>query len=225
MSRKHSTFLALAMLEAQSQLDHPLHPHMSTLPQSKDLTTMPIFWNDEDRSMLRNCCSEFDSTLLEVEVKCWADEFNLLKTLLDEFPYSPEQWYWARANIVSRNMQIPQDIFSGVFSLDELCSGDGEVSGAEEVEVKHLSKSQKKRNKKKKSKQNGVKSDTIPIIVPLADMANHSSNPSVTWRLDPDEKIFEMKSIRALVLCIYLPPTSFQAVSLFVSITLLTSYQ
>lgn len=199
ISRKHTTFLALAILEgldtestdeaSENDENGCTKHHIKSLPKVDDLTTMPVFWSNEDRSILRNCCNEFD-ILVEKESKVWRDEYQLLSSLLKEefsFPYTLQQWLWVRANIVSRNMQIPSKIFNSVFEENE------EVS---EV-AKPLSKSQKKRNRKKKHVQ--AIDETIPILVPLADMANHSSSPTVTWRLDPVEKMFEMKAMKLIV--------------------------
>ena len=119
----------------------------------------------------------------------WETEFNNLKSLLSsdktsEFHIQREQWFWARTVISSRNMQIPLDIFNAVFH-DRSAVDEG---AAEFVRAEH--------------REDGAaaapvedSSATMPVIVPLADLANHSISPSLTWGFNPDLHRFEMKTM------------------------------
>jgi hypothetical protein len=136
--------------------------------------------------------------------------------------FQREQWLWARTVISSRNMQVPSHIFNAVFqessaveeislevALDVILEEPTEaidIAIEQFSEIKKLSKSQKKRGKQRAKKNAQLPKSgnlsvddaeaTIPIIVPLADLANHSDNPNVIWCLNTEQRYFEMKTLR-----------------------------
>lgn len=186
---KHNVFLALAMLEAleEEQGDSVAHHHVRSLPFIDELDTMPIFWSQEDRRLLQNYCTEFYK-LSEEERSVWSEEYDFLLCMLPHLNFHKNQWFWARANIVSRNMQIPTSIFEAIFP----------ISTEQSQSELPLSKSQKKRMKKKKKKHVTKRDqhDTVPIVVPLVDLANHSHVPNASWCLNIETRVFEMRAIR-----------------------------
>jgi hypothetical protein len=41
--------------------------------------------------------------------------------------------------------------------------------------------------------------DSVPIIIPLADLANHSYTPNASWRINNETGCFEMLATRHVV--------------------------
>jgi hypothetical protein len=120
----------------------------------------------------------------------WETEFNTLKSLLSpdeasDLKFRREQWFWARTVISSRNMQIPLNIFKTTFNDDSLA----EERVEEFTRVEHSGESVAEAPVE-------VSSATMPVIVPLADLANHSNSPNLTWGFNPVLRQFEMRTIR-----------------------------
>lgn len=172
------------------------------------------------------------------------------KTSSSQFPFSLDQWLYARTIIASRNMQVPVEKMAHVsteasttrlqegesvvelsndgaldYSLeaiaedgDESTAGGGSEAAGAAVVVTKPKKAKKKSKRKQKGGRgkegaapqrgaaaathkvsNQPEADTIPIVVPLADLANHSNEPNASWRINEREKCFEMVVISDVV--------------------------
>lgn len=188
--------------------------HYASLPCASDLASMPVFWNGEDRGILKQS-SPLAHNQCEEEVRGWekehADVALLLSTADKTLPFSKADWLHARAIVASRNMQIPKTVFETIRPSSAAASSELPEAPKDAVvppagPPQALSKSQKKRLKKGKKKTAGGGSaaaeeeedTTVPVVVPIIDLANHSAHANVVWGVNTDDGRFEMRAMRDL---------------------------
>jgi hypothetical protein len=150
--------------------------------------------------MLSSKVSPLAFNKLKVELEMWKAEFSSLTEMIfmdkekdaNCLHFTLKQWLYARAIVVSRNMQIPSSVLGTSCDFQD---PEGSVSAAQ-VDSPHVMKNENSNGKlmgrNDKFLDGFATIDTIPIIVPLADLTNHSSAPNASWRINPADRYFEL---------------------------------
>lgn len=156
---------------------------------------------------MRLQASSFCFSKYQGEVAAWKREYEDVASLLALDPAGEamctlDEWLWAKAIIASRNMQVPATAnvaglatqLPGLSSISEA----GEASDAADGTPSETTPGSSSALIPSSRLIVGL-TGTVPIVVPLADLANHSSDANVFWGLNPRNGNFEMRTKRAVV--------------------------